>query len=183
MLVGVIIFRWSVSMPCSIDSTKSHRLIDGTRFAFTVSAVHCLSWSCAFCLCRTLANSTETCLLLLGVWMLVECGAIPVGKECCNRRSGAFNNISCSSSVGLTQRHAKMLEYSSIVVASFSSFCRPTSLLLWVSEWYVQFILQLLNILTCSFCYTDANFRLRTVSQMEPLDFSHYTGMYSHVLS
>ncbi len=96
------------------------RVIGTRKFALCVIGVHLLSWSSAYCLSRTLANSTETALVTIGSYLLLQ--AYTADKQITH----AYKSTSLlvfSSGVCLNI---------AIVVASVSAFCRPTSVLIWV---------------------------------------------------
>lgn len=91
--------------PESTESSKSDTL-SAHQCAFIV---HVLSWSVSYCLPRTLGNSLETTLLIIGTSLLFSSSASDKKRK---------NNVSSTA----------------IVLAAVSVYCRPTAVLLWVSK-------------------------------------------------
>ena len=108
--------------------------LSGLQVARCALAVQLLSWSLSYCMSRTLANSTETAIVIIVLNALID--------------------LDCKSSSGKLQslvRHSKLWQLlpddfdtsdvfpaktSSIalILVAVSSYCRPTALLFWVGK-------------------------------------------------
>ncbi len=77
----------------------------GAEFAAVSIIVHISSWSYSYCCCRTLANTTEASLLVLGIYLWL----VPHGKRITGRTATALG----------------------AAIAAFSCYVRPTALLAW----------------------------------------------------
>lgn len=87
-------------------SENNYGILSNHQCAFLV---HILSWSMTYILPRTLGNSLETSLLIIGTSMLFS------------DHMGAPRNKNYVSSM-------------SVLLAAVSVYCRPTAVLLWVSK-------------------------------------------------
>ena len=76
--------------------------------------VHTLSWSMSYMLPRTLGNSLETCLLVIGTSMLFA----PSQRE--------------------AARDTEYVSSAAVLLASVSVYSRPTAVLLWVSVLFLK---------------------------------------------
>jgi phosphatidylinositol glycan class B len=99
------------------------KFIVNTEYACVVSFIHCLSWSSIYCLSRTLANSTETALIIIGVSHLLA--HQKTEEPTSPNASGIFWN--------------RFYSVSTVVIASLSAYIRPTSLLFWIPLFILQF--------------------------------------------
>ncbi len=89
--------------------TVSCRWCYNSHYARLALLVHIFSWYGMYCLSRTLSNSTEHALLIIGTYFLCR------RNKCWQWKFFTFSNF-----------------YLSILIAVFSCFVRPTVVLFWV---------------------------------------------------
>jgi hypothetical protein len=132
-------------------SASSRYLLSAHQYAFVL---HVLSWSLSYCLPRTLGNSLETCLLIIGTSLLFP----P------DNASLYWNN----TVLRLWRREAtnddddglEIISPLGVAIAVTSVYVRPTAVLIWVSSCKSVGLepspVQLLPILCC-FCAGSAD--------------------------
>lgn len=113
------------------------RILGGSLFAICVALVHCLSWSSAYCMSRTLANSTETSFIVIGAYFLLKAHTnTHINKNNNNQKSiNQCNNM-------LDYWSSAVYFNLAVVIASVSVFCRPTSIIIWVRSKLLPFLLE-----------------------------------------
>ena len=84
--------------------------------------VHTLSWSMSYMLPRTLGNSLETCLLVIGTSMLFA--------PC----KGAHIGVTCKEG----KRNGEYVSSVAVLLAAVSVYSRPTAVLLWVRICFIS---------------------------------------------
>jgi hypothetical protein len=92
--------------------------------------LHLLSWSLSYCLPRTLGNSIETCLLIIGASLLFSPATAPIQwSDIVTGRVEARRGGSRSAPL----QAAVPVSSTAITLAAISVYIRPTAVLIWVS--------------------------------------------------
>lgn len=118
--------------PTAAAHTLEHKQHHSESFsaAQCVYIMHLLSWSLSYCLPRTLGNSLESCLLIIGTSLLL----IPPTHDDYKAHIWSISALARKQ----LQSELHLSEYSRLALAVFvisiSVYSRPTAALLWVRK-------------------------------------------------